>query len=66
MPKTLKPPRDDWYARIQARLASSQKAAKPPDPEKKCRRCARTFRRTEPTCWKDREGPYCYDCWEES
>ncbi len=29
-------------------------------------KCGRRFRPTEPTCWKDREGPYCYECWEGS
>lgn len=50
-----------------ARRNASKAAAKPVTVERE--HCigsgcgGRQFRPTEPTCWKDREGPYCFECW---
>lgn len=30
----------------------------------RCERCGHEFRRTEPACFDDSEGPFCFDCSE--
>jgi hypothetical protein len=33
-------------------------------PVKVCIGCGKELRAV--TCWRDREGPFCFDCWEKS
>lgn len=46
------------FARRNAAKAAKE-SEKPPD--KVCIGCGKTLRVI--TCWHDREGPLCFDCW---
>lgn len=49
------------FARRNAAKATAEAAAFTP---KVCIGCGKELRSS--TCWRDREGPYCYACWEKS
>jgi len=59
----------DWQSRLDAKLNANREAREKPGEPKRCIACGKELRVV--TCWTERrgpgrEGPYCYECWENA